>query len=95
MDTLNNDLNIELLAVNDVMMKDILTGILADNDRKDILSGIIYDLDENKNLIYTSKVRLICNFTEKYLNKLGFKWKNIDREYIIRYINYLRNVKFI
>jgi len=95
MDTLNNDLNIELLAVNDIMMKDILTGILADNDRKDILSGIIYDLDENKNLIYTSNVRLICNFTEKYLNKLGFKWKKIDKEYIIRYINYLRKINFI
>ena len=32
-------------------------------------------LDENKNLIYTSNIRLACNFTEKYLNKLGFKWK--------------------
>lgn len=95
MDTLNNDLDIELLAVNDVMMKDILTGILADNDRKDILSGIIYDLDENKNLIYTSNVRLLCNFTEKYLNKLGFKWKKIDKEYIIRYIDYLRKINFI
>lgn len=95
MDTLNNDLDIELLAVNDVMMKDILTGILSDNERKDILSGIIYDLDENKNLIYTSNVRLICNFTEKYLNKLGFKWKKIDKEYIIRYMNYLKKIKFI
>lgn len=95
MDTLNNDLNIDLLAVSDTMMKDILTGILADNDRKDILSGIIYDLDENKNLIYTSNVRLICHFTEKYLNKLGFRWKKIDKEYIIRYMNYLRKINFI
>ncbi len=95
METLNNDLDIELLAVSDIMMKDILTGILADNDRKDILSGIIYDLDENKNLIYTSNVRLICNFTEKYLNKLGFRWKKIDKEYIIRYMNYLKKIKFI
>jgi len=95
MDTFINDLDIDILGVSDIMMKDILTGILADNERKDILSGIIYDLDDNKNLIYTSNIRLNSNFTEKYLNKLGFKWKNIDREYIIRYINYLRNVKFI
>lgn len=95
MDTFINDLDIDILGVSDIMMKDILTGILADNDRKDILSGIIYDLDDNKNLIYTSNIKLNSIFTEKYLNKLGFKWKNIDREYIIRYINYLRNIKFI
>ena len=77
METLNNDLNIDILAVSDIMMKDIITGILADNSRKDILSGIIYDLDDNKNLIYTSNIRLNSNFTEKYLNKL-----DIDEAFI-------------
>ena len=93
--TMSEKLNIDILPVSDLMMKDILTGILADNDRKDILSGIIYDLDDNKNLIYTSNIRLNCNFTEKYLKKLGFRWKNIDKEYIIKYINYLKQIKFI
>ena len=77
------------------MMKDIITGILSDNNRKDILSGIIYDLDNNKNLIYTSNIKLNCNFTEKYLNKIGFKWKKIDKNYIIKYINYLKHINFI
>ena len=95
METFNNDLGIDILAVSDIMMKDILTGILSDNKRKDILSGIIYDLDDNKSLIYTSNIRLDSNFTEKYLNKLGFKWKNIDKEYIIRYMNYLKKINFI
>lgn len=95
LETLNNDLNIDILPVPDTMMKDIITGILSDNNKKEILSGIIYDLDDNKNLIYTSNIRLNSNFTEKYLNKLGFKWKNIDKEYIIRYINYLKKIKFI
>lgn len=94
-ETLNNDLNIDILAVPETMMKDILTGILADNNRKGILSGIIYDLDDDKNLIYTSNIRLNSNFTEKYLNKIGFKWKVIDKEYIIRYMNYLKQIKFI
>lgn len=95
METLNNDLNIDILAVSDTMMKDIITGILADNSRKDILSGIIYDLDDNKNLIYTSNIRLNSDFTEKYLNKLRFKWKSIDKEYIIRYMNYFSKINFI
>ncbi len=94
-ETFTNDLNIDILGVSDIMMKDILTGILSDNNRKDILSGIIYDLDDNKNLIYTSNIRLNSTFTEKYLNKLGFKWKTIDKEYIIRYMNYFNNINFI
>lgn len=95
METLNHDLNIDILAVSDTMMKDILTGILADNNRKDILSGIIYDLDDDKNLIYTSNIRLNSDFTEKYLNKLDFKWRSIDKEYIIRYMKYLKKINFI
>ena len=94
-ETFTNNLNIDILPVSDIMMKDILTGILSDNTRKDILSGIIYDLDDNKNLIYTSNIRLNSDFTEKYLNKLGFKWKNIDKEYIIRYMKYFNNINFI
>lgn len=93
--TLNNDLHIDVLPVNDTMMKDIITGVLADNNRKDILSGIIYDLDENKQLIYTSNIRLNCSFSEEYFNKIDFYWKNIDKDYIIKYINYLRKIKFI
>lgn len=94
-DTINNDLDIDILPVSDTMMKDIITGILADNARKDILSGIIYDLDENKQLIYTSNIRLNCAVTEKFLQKIDFDWKCIDKDYIIKYMNYLKKVKFI
>ncbi len=95
MQTLKDNLNIDMLPVSDIMMRDILTGILADNNRKNILSGIIYDLDDNKNLIYTSNIRLNSNFTEKYLKNLGFKWKKINKKYIIKYMNYLKKVNFI
>ena len=94
-DTMSEKLNIDILGVSDTMMKDIITGILADNNRKDLLAGIIYDLDDNKNLIYTSNIRLNSNFTEKYLNKLGFRWKNIDKDYIIKYINYFIKIHYI
>ena len=76
-------------------MKDILTGILANNDRKNILSGIIYDLDDKKNLVYTSNIRLNADFTNNYLNKLGFFWKKIDKQYIIKYMKYFKKINFI
>lgn len=90
-----SELGINLLPVPEKMMTDIITGILADNNRKDILSGIIYDLNENKQLVYTSRIRLNSSFTESFLERIRFNWKSIDKDYIIRYINYLRKIKFI
>lgn len=88
-------LGIKLIPVPEIMMKDILTGILADNSRKDILSGIIYDLDNHKRLVYTSNIRLNSTFTESYLNKLGFQWSDIDQDYIKRYMQYFNKIHFI
>lgn len=95
METFTSDLGIDILPVSDELMKDILTGILANNDRKNILSGIIYDLDDKKNLVYTSNIRLNADFTNNYLNKLGFFWKKIDKQYIIKYMKYFKKINFI
>ena len=93
-DTLN-DLDIKILPVSDEQMADIIMELLNDPERKDMLSGIIYDLDAKKRLNFASRINLDCDFTEKYLNFIGFSWKNIDRNYIIRYINYFKNIKFL
>ena len=76
-------------------MVDIISGILEDNSRKEILSGIIHDLDKDKNLIYTSNIRLNAEFSNKYLNKIGFYWKGLNKDYIIKYINYFKKIGFI
>ncbi len=88
-------LGMELLPVSNQMMTDIITGILEDDKRKDIVSGIIHDLDKDKLLIYTSNIRLNCEFTENYLKNIGFHWKKIDKNYIIKYMNYLKKIGFI
>lgn len=88
-------LDFEILPISDEMMSSLLNGILTDDRKKDILSGIIYDLDDNKKLIYTYDVRLHADFTEQYLNKISFEWKEINSEYIIKYINYFKKIKFI
>ena len=90
-----SELGIEITPVSNRLMSDIITGILADDSRKDIISGIIYDLGKNKNLIYTSNILLDAEFTEKYLHKIGFSWKKIDKNYIIKYLNYLKQTGFI
>ena len=63
--------------------------------KKEILSGIIHDIDSKKQLIYTSNVRVKYEFSEKYLEKIGFTWKEIDREYILKYMDYFKRIGFI
>lgn len=88
-------LGIEIEAVTDKLLQNIIMGILNDDKQKDILSGIIYDLDKSHRLIYTSNVRVKYDFSEKFLNTIGFYWKDIDFDYIIKYMHYFKNIGFI
>ena len=89
------ELGINIKPVNDEEMSQKLVEILNDDSRKDILSGIIHDIDANKKLVYTSNVRINYNFTDTYLKNIGFEWKEIDKDYIFRYMNYFRRIGFI
>lgn len=93
-DTLNS-IGIELEAISDKLLQNVIVGILNDDKQKDILSGIIYDLDNEHRLIYTSNVRVKYDFSEAYLNAIGFYWSNIDENYVKKYINYFKEIGFI
>lgn len=88
-------LGIDILPVSDRLLSDIITGILDDDNRKDIVSGIIQDLNKEKILVYTSNIRLNSDFTENYLKNIGFRWKKIDKNYIIKYMNYFKKIGYI
>ena len=90
-----NEMKINLLPVSDEKMTNIIEELLNDPSKKDILSGIIQDLDSNKHLVYTSNIKLDSSFTENYLKYIGFSWKNLDKNYIMKYINYFRKIKFL
>ena len=89
------DRGFEIIPVTDELMSYIITGILEDNKKKDTISGIIQDIDKNKKFTYTSKVRLDCDFTNKFLNKVGFNWVSYDSLYINKCFDYFKKVHFI
>ncbi len=60
--------------------------ILQDENKKTILQNITSDLDNNYNLNYNSDIKLNSDFTIKYLNKCGFSWSMISKEYITQFI---------
>ena len=89
------DRGFEIIPVTDELMSYIITGILEDNKKKDTISGIIQDIDKNKKFTYTSKVRLDCDLTNKFLNKVGFNWVSYDSLYINKWFDYFKKVHFI
>ena len=90
-----NEIGINIKGINEAEMTKKLIETLNDDFKKEILSGIIHDISKNKRLIYTSNVKIDCEFTEKYLEKIGFFWKDIDKEYILKYMNYFKKIGFI
>ncbi len=92
--TLNN-LGINIIPVSDILMNDIINGMLTNDERKQAVSGIVQDLNEDKKLIYTSSVKFNCDFTENYLKICGFKWKKLDKSYITKYMTYFKKIGFI
>ena len=79
----------KLLPVSNDEIRNIINELLKDDTKKNIISGIIHDLDKNKNLVYTSRIKLDCNFTEEYLKNIGFSWKPIDKNYLQNLLHYL------
>ena len=73
------------IVTEDHFRKEILK-ILQDEKQKTILQNITSDLDNNYNLNYNSDIKLNSDFTIKYLNKCGFNWPIISKEYITQFI---------
>ncbi len=87
------DYGININIVSNEKFIEIVNSSLQ-ND-KSILSGIINDFDSNKQLVYESNIELNNDFTNAFLNKIGFNWPKIDKDYIFKYFNYLKNINYI
>lgn len=68
---------------------------ISHSKNNDILNGIVNDLNEKNMLNYKTNVSVKSEYTQSYLKELGFCFPKIDNEYIIKYINYLREIGFI
>ncbi len=88
------DMGISLNIIPDESFKLVIDKLLEEKDTEK-LKGIINDLDENSVLNYTTTIKIDSNFTTNYMNKLGFKWPEISKEYVIKYIEYLIRIGFL
>ena len=62
------------------------------NNEKDqySLSFLVNDLNDSKVITYNSSIKIKNDFSKKLLNTIGFKWSNIDKQYIY---NLLKNLE--
>lgn len=62
---------------------------------EEMYEALINDMDENRNLVYDSNIRILNDFTKEYMKLLGFEWSDIDFEYMKRYVEYFRNIGYL
>ena len=72
---------------------------LSKSDKSQALFGIINDLNNTKTstttINYNFSVNIKSEYTQKYLKLLKNEWNIIDKNYIRKIVNYMKEVKFI
>ena len=85
---------INISVYSDDKFAEIIKNNISDKNSKRKINGIINDLTPDKKLTYTTNIKVKSNFSIDYLSKCRFKWKKINKIYVEKYFNYLKNIKF-
>jgi len=83
-------LNIDILPEDKFKIR--INSIINNEISKNMLKNLINDFDKDLHLKYNSDIIVISNFTNKYLNKSGFKWPKIQNKYLVRFVDLLKRV---
>ena len=67
----------------------------SQNDNGFSLKGLVNDIDFEKGVSFENTVSQLNKFTNSYLKDIGFKWPNIDFNYINNIINYMKRNNYI
>lgn len=89
-----SSLDLKLDFVSDEEFSKKIGKFLKDSNMKNEISGLAIELDSNNNIAINNSVFIDCSFTTEYLEKLGFAWKEIDKDYIKKYIEYFKEIKY-
>ena len=89
-----NDLGISLDFVSENEFAAKVNKFLANSNLKNEISGIITDLNKDRVFDLNANILLDSDFSSVYLQRLHFKWRKINRNYIYKYINYFRDINY-
>ena len=77
-------------VVSEEKFKEYISNMLKDDNKKINLQNIVSDLDNNYHLNYNGDINLDSNFTITYLKKCNFNWPKISKDYVINFIELMR-----
>lgn len=89
-----HDMEIDIKPVSDNDFSNKISLVLKDKLLKDKINGIIADLTDEKLLNLINGIIPDSHFTNQYLETINFEWPLIDRNYIYKYIEYFKNIKY-
>ena len=81
-------------ALNDTEFAKYIDTVLSNTESNKYLNGIVNDFTTDKKLIYDNNIYIKSDFSINYLLRCKFKWSKINRDYIIKYITYLKSIGF-
>lgn len=87
------NININILTGNE--FKTQILKLSNEYPEENILKGIVNDIDDKVGLTFASTVQQQNSNTNFYLDKLGFNWPQIEKNYIEQIINYMKKNKYI
>jgi amino acid adenylation domain-containing protein/thioester reductase-like protein len=90
-----NNQEIEIKVVQKKEFSDIIKMYLNNPIKVKMIENIISDFNENFELDYKNNITVKCDFTKEILKKNKFYWPDVEKEYFLKYVNYLRNIGFL
>lgn len=84
--------DIKQVSVDTFKMK--LEKVVKSGEKEHIFETLVNDMDENDQLNYDSNIRIKNDFTIQYLKKVGFKWSEIDIDYLRKYVEYFKTIGY-
>ncbi len=88
-------LGIKMEIVSGERFNQVLQKIAKDSNTEYIYEAFQNDMGEDGKLVYDSNIRIINNFTDWFMRKLGFEWTQTGFEYIKDYVEYFRSIEYL
>lgn len=88
-------INIDLEVKTIEETRNIIQENLNDPLKYNRINGIIADIGEDGTLKYNTNILICSDFTKTVLDALDFHWPLVTEDYFIKYLEYLKQIKFI
>ena len=85
-------INPDLEVLSDKEFRKLIKNMLNNKQKRNILKFLMNDMDEDLKLEYKSNIVIKSDFTRKYLFNLGFSWKKVSEDYILKFLELLKGV---